>query len=183
MKRWLYLFSLALAAGCARSPSREDCPPDRNGRVIDATLLAFLSRARAAHHAADQAEQAGDLARARRTLSELTAGPLPNGRAMPAEVREVLADSRARLADLASRAGDFAAADAELRAGLELVPETSYFRGHLFEVSGLVDERRARELTARGDTNGASAANQRALESLERAMSIQAEVIRSATRR
>jgi hypothetical protein len=144
---------------------------------VDTTLLAFLSRARAAHHAADRAEQAGDLTRARRTLGELTQGPRPGGKATPIEVREVLADTRARLADLASRDKDFSAADTELRAGLELVPENSYFRGHLFEVSGLVDERRARELAARGDAEGAKAANLRALESLEQAMTIQAEVI------
>ena len=181
MRRWFLIVLLTLAGACSREPRAEDCPPDTRARVVDATLLAFLSRARAAHHAADRAEQAGDLARARRLLSELTTGPFPSGKHLPVEVREVLADTRARLADLASRAGDFAGADAELRAGLEQVPETSYFRGHLFEMSGLVDERRARDLSARGDSEGSKAANQRALEALEQAMTIQAEVIRKTT--
>jgi hypothetical protein len=181
MSRWLLVALFTTASACSREPRAEDCPPDTGARVVDATLLAFLSRARAAHHAADRAEQAGDAARARRLLTELTAGPFPGGKQLAVEVREVLADTRARLADLASRAGDFAGADAELRAGLEQVPETSYFRGHLFEVSGLVDERRARDLLARGDSEGAKAANQRALEALEQAMTIQAEVIRKTT--
>ena len=178
---WLFAGLLALGAGCSRAPASDDCPPDASAKVVDATLLAFLSRARAAHHAADRAEQASNVSRARQLLKELVLGPLPHEKTPPVEVREVLADTRARLADLASRESDFAGADAELRAGLELVPENSYFRGHLFEVSGLVDERRAKELGARGDVEGAKAANQRALEALEQAMSIQAEVIRNAT--
>lgn len=182
MKPLVALFSatVALTLGSCEH-ARSDCPPLASERPVDTPLLAFLSRARAAHHAADRAERRGDLGRARQLLSELAAGPLPAaGRELPIEVREVLADTRARLADLASRAGDFAAADDELRRGLEHVPETSYFRGHLFEVSGLVDERRAQELAARGDVAGADAANRRAVDALEQAMAIQAEVIRRA---
>lgn len=170
---------LAVAlAGCSRK--LEDCPPVPSAQPVDSVLLAFLSRARAAHHAADRAEQAGDLARAARLLGELIQGPIPGAAAPPVEAREVLADTRARLADLSSRGSDFDAADAHLRAGLELVPDTGYFRGHLFEVRGVVEERRAQALAAKGDTQGAAAANQRALDALEQAMAIQADVIRGA---
>lgn len=172
--------SLAVAvSGCSRK--LEDCPPVPSAQPVDSVLLAFLSRARAAHHAADRAEQSGDLARAAALLGELVQGPIPGSAAPPVEAREVLADTRARLADLSSRGSDFDAADAHLRAGLELVPDTGYFRGHLFEVRGVVEERRAKALTAKGDTQGAAQANQRALDALEQAMAIQADVIRSAT--
>jgi hypothetical protein len=179
MKRhWAWL--LLLSSACSRAPADADCPPEPSARPVDAPLLAFLSRARAAHHAADGLEQGGDLLRARELLAKVTQGPVPGGTPVPVEAREVLADTRARLAELASRSGDFAVADAELRAGLEQVAETSYFRGHLFEVRGLVEERRARELAARGDSEGAKTAKQRALEAFEQAMTIQAEVIRNA---
>lgn len=168
-----------LLAGCSRK--LEDCPPVPSAQPVDSVLLAFLSRARAAHHAADRAEQAGDPARALRLLDELVRGPIPGAAAPPVEAREVLADTRARLADLSSQSSDFDAADAHLRAGLELVPDTGYFRGHLFEVRGVVEERRAKALAAKGDAQGAAAANQRALDALEQAMAIQADVIRGAT--
>ncbi len=168
-----------LLAGCSRK--LEDCPPVPSAQPVDSVLLAFLSRARAAHHAADRAEQAGDRTRALQLLSELVHGPIPGAGAPPVEAREVLADTRARLADLSSQSSDFDAADAHLRAGLELVPETGYFRGHLFEVRGVVEERRGKALAAQGDEQGAAAANQRALDALEQAMAIQADVIRGAT--
>jgi hypothetical protein len=145
---------------------------------VDATLLAFLSRARAAHHLADQAEAAHDLRRAVQNLTQVTDGPLPPGSAAQApEVREVLADTLARLADLASQLGDNEAAERHLGRGLGLVPTPTYFRGHLFEVRGLVEERNASELERRGETAQAAQAKARALEALETAMMIQAEVI------
>ena len=175
----LCLASAVALAGCSRK--LDDCPPVPSAQPVDTVLLAFLSRARAAHHAADRAEHAGDTARAEQLLDELVRGPIPGAAAPPIEAREVLADTRARLADLASRDAEFDAADAHLRAGLELVPDAVYFRGHLFEVRGVVEERRARALAAQGDSQGAAAANQRALEALEQAMAIQGDVIRGAT--
>jgi hypothetical protein len=174
------LFFVLCALACSRAERTGDCPEESSARPVDAVLLAFLSRARAAHHAADRVEQAGDLERAKALLIALTDGPVPGGKAPPVEAREVLADTRARLADLSSREQDFAGADVQLRLGLELVPETSYFRGHLLEVQGLVEERRAKQLAAQGEADAAKQANQRAIEALERAMAIQADVIRGA---
>jgi hypothetical protein len=171
---------LLLALACSRAPEQGDCPPGSGARPVDTPLLAFLSRARAAHHAADRAEQSGELERAKTSLLALTDGPVPGGKTPPVEAREVLADTRARLADLESRIGDFARAEVELRLGLELVPETSYFRGHLLEVQGLMEERRAKRLAAQGKDDAANQANQRAVEAFEHAMTIQAEVIRGA---
>jgi hypothetical protein len=173
----LFAFLLGLSlAGCSRRS--EPCVDVDAGAPVDPTLLAFLSRARAAHHLADQAEAARDLGRAVQSLTQVTEGPLPPGSAAEApEVREVLADTLARLADLTSQLGDHAAAARHLDRGLVLVPTPTYFRGHLFEVRGLVEERNATELERRGETAPAAAAKARALEALEAAMKIQAEVI------
>ena len=102
--------------------------------VVDPALLAFLSKARAAHHQADLAEDAKDTKRALAALGQITAGPLPGGTPVPAEVAEVLADARARLADLESSTGDIDTALREIEAGLVYAVTPSHFRGHLFEV-------------------------------------------------
>lgn len=166
--------------GAACQGRSEPCaePVTDAGRPVDVALLSFLSRARAAHHAADGAEQAADLPAAARFLEALVDGPLPKHGESTAEVREVLADSLARLGDLASRQADFERAERHLERALALVPGVSYFRGHVYEVWGVVWERRAASLREQGDAAGAERARARALESLEAAMKIQADVIR-----
>lgn len=181
--RWFWLAALigALPIACSR---REPAPCDEltSARPVDAPLLAFLSRARAAHHAADRAEETNDLPRAIQLLTEVTTGPAPiAGGVTPAEVREVLADTLARIAELESRAGDFASAERHIERGLDLAKEATYFRGHLYEVRGLMWERQAQTLRERGDDGGAKSANEKALEALETAMKIQAQVIREST--
>lgn len=174
---WLLALCLALAS-CARHPSPDPCGESDAGPPVDATLLAFLSRARAAHHLADQAESARDLPGAVSKLEAVVGGPLPPGAAANApEVREVLADTLSRMADLTSQLGDYAAAVRFLDRGLPLVPTPTYFRGHLFEVRGLVEERNASRLEQQGDSQRAAEARARALTALEDAMRIQAEVI------
>jgi tetratricopeptide (TPR) repeat protein len=128
--------------GCTRG-SRA---PDEQTQPVDAALLSFLSRARAAHHRADMLEDSLRLEQALAELGKVLGGPMPPGGGEMPEVREVLADTRARAADLSSRLGRFEQAEADIRAGLDQSRETSYFRGHLLEVRGLVEERRARFL-------------------------------------
>jgi hypothetical protein len=173
--RLLCVLALLAAVACSRGKS-DDCGPTE--RVVDPVLLAFLSQARSAHHAADQREAAGDVAAALRSLQTLAQGPKPPGDAP--EVGEVLADTRARIADLLSRAGRFDQADAEISEGLSSAREPSYFRGHLFEVRGLVEERRAKALSGTGRGPEAEKATERSLSAYEEAMKIQAEVIRRA---
>ncbi|MBN2193942.1 MAG: hypothetical protein JW751_14090 [Polyangiaceae bacterium] len=116
--------------------------------AVDPALLAFLSRARSAHHRADLLENDGSIQGALAELSAIIDGPMPGGpRGLP-EVREVLADTLARRADLASRLGRHDSAVNDVQRGLGLAPETTYFRGHLFEVLGLVEERRSWALDA-----------------------------------
>lgn len=162
-----------LIAGCSRGELSE-CPPDA-AAPVDTELLAFLGRARSAHHAADQLEERSDMATAITKLKEVTTGPMP--KAEHAEVREVLADTLARMADLESQRGNFDVALDHVGKGLGLAPAPSYFQGHLVEVRGLVEERRAERLKADGRETLATQATERALASFEQAMKIQAQVI------
>jgi tetratricopeptide (TPR) repeat protein len=167
------LIAFALLAACAK----RDCDDVVDAAPVDPVLMSFLGGARAAHHLADGREEKGDLAGAEGALGSLLSGPLPPKKDA-AEVREVLADTRARLADLRSRRGDFEAALGDIDQGLGLVPEPSYFRGHLYETRGLVEERRTKALTAAGDLTGAAQARERALLAFEEAMRIQQGVIK-----
>ena len=177
---WLVLVAaLAASAGCSMERRAPACDENDAGQPVDPALLAFLSRARSAHHAADAHEARGDLAASAREIEAVVNGALPPGPAAP-EVREVLADSLARLAELATRANDFAAAERHVGRGLELVPEPSYFRGHLVEVRGSMEEQRSKALEAAGDKAGAASARERALAAFQEAMRIQDDVIKRA---
>lgn len=180
------LLTLAVLNACKRESAEigERCPALDAGMPVDPLLLAFLSRARSAHHLADERENENDLGAAITPLAALVAGPLPHGATpeLAPEVREVLADTRARLADLRSRQGAFDQAIADVRAGLESATEPNYFQGHLLETEGLVEERRAKSLDTK-DPAEAAKAKARAIELLERAMSVQAHVIDGATDR
>ncbi|MCC6217449.1 MAG: hypothetical protein IT376_21510 [Polyangiaceae bacterium] len=173
---------LALASGaCGRQPPPRDdgCPPAAPaGAPVDPALLAFLSRARSAHHVADRHEDAQDLEAAIGALRGVTEGPAPAGGVEArAESREVVADTHARLADLESRRQRFDAAEAALAAGLALARETTYVRGHLLEVRGHVVERRAQWHADAGRPADAAADRKRALDAFEESMAVQAKVI------
>jgi tetratricopeptide (TPR) repeat protein len=167
------LLALALVSSCSRREQTCECGP--SGAVVDATLLAFLSQARSAHHVADAREASGDVAGAVATLRTVVDAVKPPGGAP--EVEEVLADTRARLADLLGQQGHFDEADAAIAAGLQNAPAPTYFRGHLFEVRGAVEERREKALRAQGQNQKADEARERSLAAYEEAMKIQAQVI------
>lgn len=178
----LVAVALTLAC-CTRDPSsRSDCRCQPSGAPVSPGLLAYLSRARAAHHLADAHEAQGNLSAAALELDRLVASPRPVRAEVYAEVNEVLADTHARLADLRSRLDDFRTANQHVRLGLVSARAPSYFRGHLFEVLGLVNERESAALGAKGKSSEAEAARQRALDALERAMKIQDAVILEAVK-
>jgi tetratricopeptide (TPR) repeat protein len=142
---WLGIVALGIAIGASHATCKEvddSTAPRASAVPVDPALLAFLSRARAAHHRADLLEENRPRA-AVEVLEAFLDGPLPQGGTSLAEVREVLADTYARTADLRSQIGDYATATLHVARGLELAPEASYLRGHLFEVRGLVEERLA----------------------------------------
>ncbi len=168
---------LAIAVLVAFGSVAGGCEPQDPEVVVDPALVAFLSKARSAHHRADLAERAGDAETAIASISAIIDGPRPP---KAPEVVEVVADALARRADLKSRGGDHEGANADVDAGLILAKEVSHFRGHLFEVRGLVEERRAEGLAAAGDAQASEAARERAIRAYEEAIDVQDDVIRAA---
>jgi hypothetical protein len=135
--------------------------------------MAFLSAARALHHEADLRERADDPAGAIAALERLVALPAPHA----VEVDEVLADARARLAQLRLARGDVDGAERDVQAGLQRVQGPTYFRGHLLEVEGLVQEQRAAALADAGRSDEAAKARAHAVSLLEEAVHVQEQVI------
>jgi tetratricopeptide (TPR) repeat protein len=170
------VFGALALAGCRDAGAPEG---DRAGteRAVDPSLFSFLSKARAAHHLADLSLEVGDRSAAIAHLEQLVVGPRP---ASSPEIVEVLADTHARLADLRSQGGQFDAAELDIQRGLALATEPTHFRGHLFEVRGLLEERRMQSLREAGDTAAAERARKLALEAFEAAIEVQDEVIRAA---
>lgn len=160
-------------SGC----SRRDGDANEGAAVVDTELLAYLSEARALHHQADLRKQGGDVAGAAAAMKRLVAARPPHeGRKTP-EVEEVLADAHARLAELELERGDVAAAADAAQRGLAHAEEVSYFRGHLVEMQGLVEEARAAELGDAGKPEEAARARTRAIQLLEEVVRIQDQVI------
>jgi hypothetical protein len=196
MKRWRITLAGAAAVvalclvTCSRATSTESVAPDcscAGAPLVDKTLVAFLSKARAAHHAADLAEENGDTDLAIAALEAVVRGPRPVAPGSPAggppnmpEAAEVIADTHARLADLRSELGAFDAALHDVDDGLALAAGPTHFRGHLFEVKGLVLERRARALDAQGEVAGAAVAKAAAVDAFDAAVKIQDQVITEA---
>jgi hypothetical protein len=160
--------------GCRSDPGTAGCPgAEAQGTPIDARVMAFLSAARALHHEADMAERSGDAGRAIAPLERLVALPAPSA----IEVDEVLADTHARLAELRLGLGDLGGADREVQAGLQRAAGATYFRGHLLEVEGLIEEARAAGLADAGRGDEAAAARSQAMKLLEEAVRVQQQVI------
>ncbi len=171
---WLALVALVLfAAGATVALTRAHDAP---GDVVDKELLAFLSEARALHHEANLEESGGNLPGAARTMDRLVAARRPHD---GPEVEEVLADAYARLAELRLRQGTLDPAAAAVASGLAHAPAPTYFRGHLIEVQGLVEEARAAELADAGKVEEAVAARTKAISLLEDVVKIQDQVIQT----
>ena len=167
--------ALCLAALCAACGKETPVGPEPlPSGVVNPVMHAFLSKARSAHHLADLAEASHDRKKAIDALTEVTEGLRPP---VTPEVAEVLADTYARLADLRSQEGDTDGALLDIDRGLALATEPSNFRGHLFEMRGVVEERHGKALEKRGDMPGAAAANERAKEAFEQAIDVQEQTI------
>jgi len=168
-------FACDRAASPAPAPSAvTPCPEVAAGTPVDKVLVAFLGKARADHHSADLLEDKQDPGGAVRVLEGLlTAKHIPER----PEAQEVVADTRARLADLKSELGRFDEATREVDSGLALVKGTTYYRGHLLEMRGLVHERHAKQLRTQGDLGAAKVAEEAALEAFEASMRVQQQVI------
>jgi hypothetical protein len=154
-------------AGC---PSAEP-----SGKPIATDVMAFLSAARVLHHEANIKEDEGDLAGAIAPLEQLVTMRAPQA----PEVDEVLADTYARLAEVRVRTRDLDGASKDVELGLGHAHDTTYFRGHLLEVSGLVEEARAAQLADAGQKDEMAKAKARAIGLFHDAVTVQEEVIRA----
>jgi tetratricopeptide (TPR) repeat protein len=177
---WTALLALGIALGFAAGCSRREAEADAGAAVVDTELMAFLSEARALHHEANLKEDAGDLAGAATAMERLVQARRPHdrlgGKAMP-EVEEVLADAYARLAELELRQNALPRAAEAVRSGLAHAPDPTYFRGHLVEVEGLVEEARSLSLADAGKLEEAVHAREKAIALLEEVVRIQDSVI------
>ena len=189
MKRLSYLLYSAMAVALAAlvawaaAACRNDvgpmnaCPSaEPAGTPVDTQLMAFLSAARALHHEADIKEQSGDRDGAIAVLERLARMPAPQA----FEVDEVLADAHARLAELRMQGGDLEGADRDVALGLDRAKAPTYFRGHLLEVEGRVEEARVNALADAGKSDEAAKARVRAIALLEEAVHVQEQVIQQA---
>jgi tetratricopeptide (TPR) repeat protein len=164
-----------LGSGCNEKPHEKGC--EDQALVVDTAVVAYLSKARALHHEANLKEDAGDIEGAIAALRRLTEAAQPHEGTRIPEVEEVLADAHARTAELALRQSRYDAAKAEVDKGLSHATDASYFRGHLLEVGGLIEEARSKSLADAGQTKEAEEARQRALKLLDEAVSVQDRVI------
>ncbi len=173
------LFALSVASlgasACQRHPAASS--EDDAGAPVDVEIMAYLSEARALHHEANLKESAGDLPGAILALDRLTGARRPHEGTRVPEVEEVLADTYARVAELRLRSGDTENAGRAVEVGLAHAPAPTYFRGHLLEVSGVVEETRAAQLLDAGESTASAGARARAIRLLEEAVSVQEKVV------
>ncbi len=168
-----------LGTACERSDAGRATAPDA-GAPFDVETMAFLSEARALHHEANVNEDQGNVRGSIAAVERIVHAKRPHGDRASPEIEEVLADAYARLAELDLRAGDADAASRAASDGLTHAKETTYFRGHLLEVEGVVEESRAALLADAGDQAGAARARSSAMRLLEEAVSVQGRVIEAA---
>ena len=165
--------ALAIAIGCRGREGGEQ----ENAAVVDMELMAFLSEARALHHQANLKEEENDLPGAAAAIERLGNARRPHEGKPTPEVEEVLADAYARLAELHLRRNALGPAADAVKAGLAHAPEPTYFRGHLVEVEGLIEEARAASRADAGKPDEAARARERAIQLLEEVVRIQDQVI------
>jgi hypothetical protein len=177
------VIGIGIAIGCGRGEPSRDSGLESGTAVVDMELMAFLSEARALHHQANLKEEIGDLTGAAGSMERLVGARRPHEGKAP-EVQEVLADAYARLAELrlrergdARRATALDRAAEAVKAGLVYAPEPTYFRGHLIEVEGLIEEARANELADGGRLEAAVRSREKAIQLLEEVVRIQDQVI------
>ena len=169
-------------AGCAKASVPISAEPrDGGGAPIDTEVMAYLSEARALHHQANLSEDARDIPAAISPLERLVKERKPHEGTTVPEVEEVLADTFARLAELRARTNDLAGAEVDIRTGLSHAGGPTYFRGHLLEIQGILEEARANDLADAGRRSEASEARAKARDLLNQAVNVQERVLSNAT--
>ena len=179
--RFVFLGVLLSAAvlHCGKKSDAGVATGDDAGTPVDMDVMAFLSEARALHHETNVHEDSGDVKAATGSLDRLVHAKKPHEGTKVPEVEEVLADTYARLADLRLRTGDVDGASRAVREGMTHAPDPTYFRGHLLEVDGIVEEARGANLADAGKREEAQKARANAIERLREAVDVQEKVVTS----
>jgi hypothetical protein len=81
------------------------------------------------------------------------------------------------MAEFQSTLGRFDDAEASVERGMARAQGTTYYRGHLYEMRGVVAERRAKTLRAQGKLDEAKRAEAAAMSAFEKSMQIQEKVL------
>jgi hypothetical protein len=144
---------------------------------VDTMLMAYLSKARSLHHQADMREEDGDVKGAVAALEKLAGTPVPGGAQPMQEAQEVLADTFARMAELRGQLGELDAAEHDIQQGLLRAPKVSFFEGHLVEVRGVIEQKRAKLMADKGDKEASERERRKAFEDFDRAVRTQDQVI------
>lgn len=170
------------AGGCAKrgdvgSTAGPSDDASANATPVDVDLMAFLSEARALHHEANIHEAADEPVAAIVALDHLVHARRPHEGTTVPEIEEVIADTHARLAELRLKTADLDGASREVNEGMAHAPGATYFRGHLLEVDGIIEEARAAHLTDAGRKDDAQKARARAIQLLHEAVEVQERVI------
>jgi hypothetical protein len=172
----LATLALAVLAGCDRQPT-DAAAPDPAAPVVDVQVMAFLSEARALHHEANVREDDADIPGALAAMDRLVRATRPHAGQRVPEVEEVLADAWARSAELQLKKHDLDSAKKAVAEGLSHAPEPTYFRGHLLEVEGIVEEAVAADYADAGNKDEAQKARAHAIALLREAVGVQEQVI------
>jgi len=167
---------IALLVGLAGCGQR-DSAGGTAAQPVDTMLMAYLSKARSLHHQADMREEAGDAKGAVAALEKLAGTPVPGGAQPMQEAQEVLADTFARMAELRAQLGELDAAERDVQQGLLRAPKVSFFEGHLIEVRGVIEQKRAKALSEKGDKEASERERRKAFEDFDQAVRLQDQVI------
>lgn len=179
MRRALcFVIALGLAA-CGRTETSDTQASSQ--QAVDNSVMAYLSMARARHHEANVQEAQGDVAGALAALTQLAHAPTPHPGTTIPEVDEVLADTYARMAELELGRDGLDAAAHDVDDGLLHAKDPTFFRGHLLEVQGIIEEARGNRAADAGKTDEAARARKRAVELLREAIAIQEKVVQQKT--
>lgn len=166
-----------LEAGCA---SRSDDGPDRRvtelprlGPELSQELMLGLSLARNYHHKADVYLKEAKVEQAVASVRQILTIGFPAG---SPEGEDVVHDARARLAKLLVTRGALDEAQKVVDDGIAAASRQSFFLANLHTVRGEVMEARAAQ-TEESDAAAATAARKQAIESYDRAISIEKALV------
>ncbi len=174
--------ALATALGLAAcGKTEQNTSPDPSPQIVDNSVMAYLSMARARHHEANVQESQGDIAGALGALAQLAQAPTPHPGTTIPEVDEVLADTYARMAELELTRDGLDAAARDVNDGLLHAKDATFFRGHLLEVQGIIEEARGNRAADAGRPDEATQARKHAVELLREAIAIQEKVVQQKT--